>query len=118
MALIDDLAPEFVGKQLFRLTLATTDAPRAFNAVEVSVELLDEALLYGIELPLELTVTAPSPSGFQRKIFRRILPIELTFVPREGGEHLVSLREVGHNHWWGSLVVNVAGDSADPRVTG
>lgn len=118
MALIDELAPDFVGKRLLKLSLNSTETPRAFSTIDVAIELLDEALTYGLILPMELTVTPPSPSGFYRKLFRRVIPIELSFIPREGGLHTVSLREVGHNRWWGALAIDVAGDRADPRVTG
>lgn len=117
--LIDELSPAYVGAQAIRLVAADIKRPVAFNAVDLQVSIqptAKDALRVGLKLPLELTVTAPSPSGFFRHVYRSSIPSTITFTPKEGGEHLVRIREIGHNLWWGALVVDVAGERADPRT--
>ena len=117
---LDEISPAYVGAQVIQLKAADLARAMAFHAVDLTVTidpLSAEALACGLVLPLELTVTAPSPSGFYRHIYRFTVPSIITFTPREGGQHLVRLGEVGHNKWWGSVVVDVAGDRADPRTT-
>lgn len=121
MSLLDDLCPEYVGAASIKLAPVDVSTPRAFTAVDLTVSIEPSALdaqRVGLSLPLELTVTAPSNSGFFRHVFRRSIPSTVSFIPKEGGEHLVRLREVGHNRWYGTLVVSVAGERADARRTG
>lgn len=107
---LDDLVPDYIGKQNIKLTLARPLEPqRAFYAVDVDVELLAEALTSGLVVPLELTVTSPSRT-LHRKIYRRVVPPQVSFTPQEGGKHLVRLRETAHNSWWGYIVVDVLGE--------
>lgn len=113
-ALLDELAPLYVGEPRLVLALApTTLNPKAFNAVDITVD-YGACDPRGASLPLELIITAPSPSGFVRRIFTRSAPSTIAYVPREGGNHLIRLAEIGHNRWWGHLVISVAGDIADP----
>ncbi len=111
---IDELAPADVGEDRLVLTNASTATPKAFTPITIDVDYsaCDPA---GVVLPLEFTITAPSKSGFSRKLFTRTAPSSIIFTPREGGAHLVRLTEVGHQRWWGKLVVTVSGDRADPR---
>ena len=111
---LDELCPDDVGRRAVRLELARLDPPKAFEAVDVSVS-LDPVLgqvaaVVGLALPLELTITAPSRSGFVRHVYRRAVPSSVSFIPREGGPHLVRLRELGHNRYWGALTVDVIGE--------
>jgi hypothetical protein len=110
---LDDICPLYVGAGA-RIVLVpeTTEPPRAFQPFEVSVALALEAVASGVRLPLEMTITAPTPGNFVRHIYRYLVPTRITFTPREGGPHLVRLREVGHNRWWGALAINVAGEPA------
>lgn len=112
--LIEELAPETIGEDLITLTLnQLTLAPRAFSPVIVDVDYA-RTLPDGVVLPLELVIQAPSPSGYIRRIIRRLAPADITFTPREGGTHLVMLRELWHNRWLGKLRVPVAGDPLNP----
>lgn len=108
--LLETMLPDYVGAARIKLTPADLTPPRAFSTIIIGVELLQEALTLGLSLPLEMTVTAPSATGFVRHIFRTTIPAELSFTPKEGGPHLVRLREVGHNKWHGELVLDVAGE--------
>ncbi len=113
----DEISPDYVDKQLLVLSLADTESqPRAFRAVDISVN-YDGAEPNGVALPLELLVKGPSVGSFFRHVYRRVVPSLVTFTPNEGGEHLVTLREVDHNRWWGSLVVNVSGEQLNSRGT-
>jgi hypothetical protein len=115
---IDEISPAYVGAQSIKLTFATTDAPRAFNAVDINLAIqpgATKAVEVGLSLPLELTITSPSNTNFKRHIYRRTVPSTITFTPREGGAHLVRISEVGHNRWWGSLIVSVAGERVNPE---
>ena len=91
-----------------RLTLRdAAQRLQAFTAVVVAVD-YSRCLPESIMLPLEFTVTGPS--GVTRTVFRRFAPSELAFVPREGGSFLVRLSEQWHNLYWGSIVLEIAGD--------
>ncbi len=108
---VDDLVPAYIKKQNIKLSLARPfDPRRAFHAIDLNVELLAEAKTAGLVVPLELTITAPSAQNFHRHIYRRVVPVQVSFTPQEGGQHLVRLRETAHNSWWGSLVIEVAGE--------
>lgn len=110
MSLIDDLSPTFVGEEALELALsAETPNPAAFGAVTLDVD-YSGAGEAGTALPLELIVAAPTRAGYVHRYFRHQRPPSLTFFPVEGGEHLVLLREVGHNRYHGKLLVDVAGD--------
>ncbi len=111
---IDELAPADVGEDMIVLANESTATPKAFTPVTITIDYsaCDPA---GVMLPLELTITAPSRSGFLRRQFARTAPSSIIFTPREGGDHLVRITEVGHQRWWGKLVVTVSGDRADPR---
>jgi hypothetical protein len=109
--LLDVMLPDYVGAPArIKLVPADIEPARAFASVRLLVELQKEALTLGLALPLEMTVTAPSAVNFFRHIFRLTVPSEISFTPKEGGQHLVRLREVGHNKWHGELVIDVAGE--------
>ena len=122
MATVDDICPSYVWTKRIKLAPATTDAPRAFNAIDLTVGIdtvadADGVLArVGLMLPLELTVTSPSAENFFRHVYRRFIPSAVTFTPHEGGRHRVVLREVFHNRFFGALDLDVAGETTDPRA--
>jgi len=112
VAKLEDVCPSYVGARLIDLQLVKAlETPLARLPVLIRIATLEEASTIGLMLPLELRVTAPSPSGFIRHVFTRIVPTQFAITPREGGNHLVSLRELAHNRWCGSLVIAVRGDA-------
>jgi hypothetical protein len=98
-----ELAPELINIPLL-----------AFSIVIINVN-YDDCAPAGIVLPLELTITAPSPEGYVRKKYSRAKPRTIFFRPDEGGTYLVRLSELAHNEWHGNLKVVISGDSVDPR---
>lgn len=115
---IEVLAPRSVRSQLITLALANPlVTPQAFVAIDISVALSGQALLSGLALPLQLSVTAPSSSingtPVYQHTFRRSIPSLISYRPREGGQHIILLRELTHMRWWGALSLNVAGDPLD-----
>jgi hypothetical protein len=117
MATLDEIAPTYVATRRLRLTLSDPQAtPRAFDSVDIDVS-IDTAAdadgvarAGGLSPPIVVTVKAPSAAHFERHVFYRTAPAQISFTPREGGEHLVSVRELAHNRFFGSLVVSVAGE--------
>lgn len=110
MALVDEISPAYVGEDRIRLTLANREQVlRAFVPVVVAVD-YSACAPEGVTRPLEMSVTDGSGRLLVRQAFRRFDPAELAFTPREGGSHLVRLAEQFHNQWWGSLVLQIAGD--------
>lgn len=112
MAVVDEISPSTYGEDRIDLTLSqATPAPRAFEGVIVNVG-YDRCAPEGVVLPLELTIVGPSGAAtYQRRVFRRFAPQDIAFTPREGGQHLVRLGEAHHNRWFGSLELNVEGNS-------
>lgn len=110
MAVVDEVSPSSYGQDLIGLTLSSdTPLVRAFEAVIILVD-YSSTLPAGVVLPLEFTVTSDSGAAtFQRKVFRRVRPSQLVFIPREGGSHLVRLAEQHHNRFFGSLILEVEG---------
>lgn len=105
----EEISPRYLGEDRIRLSLAQNSTnPRAHDVVEVDVDYsaVGES---GVAVPLELTITGPSAASFQRRYFRRVAPSSVSFVPIEGGTHLLRIREVGHNRWVGLLTIDVAG---------
>lgn len=115
MSVADEWSPEYYGQDLIRLSLAPSQTPRQFEIVLIDVD-YSACLPAGIVLPLEMTVTSESGiATFQRKMLRRFAPSQLSFVPREGGSHLVRLAEAHHNRWFGSLSLDVLGERVSQR---
>lgn len=110
MAVVDEVSPVTYGQDLIRLALnQNTPTVRAFGACLVDVD-YSFALPSGIVLPLEFTVTSSAGAATaQRRTFRRLAPSQISFIPREGGPHLVRLAEAHHNRWFGSLLIDVDG---------
>jgi len=110
MSAADEISPIEYGQDLIVLAVSReTPVPRAFEAVLIDVD-YSLALPAGVVLPLEFTVTSESGAAtFQRRVFRRLRPSTLAFVPREGGSHLVRLAEQHHNRWFGAITIDVEG---------
>jgi hypothetical protein len=56
-----------------------------------------------------MTVQGPSRGSFVERVFNTF-PARLTFTPKEGGSHSVTLAECHHNRWWGSVAFSVEGE--------
>ncbi len=110
MTVVDEISPREYGEDRIDLTLSEqTPAPQANDAAILDVG-YDRALPEGVTLPLELTITSPTgESVYQRQVFRRFAPNQISFVPREGGSHLVRFAEQHHNRWFGLFVLDVIG---------
>ena len=114
MTIIDDISPTFIGEDRIVLTLSQdTPNPKAFAPVQIDIDYSAADPEGGIVLPLELIVNAPSDANFSRRIIRRSLPSSIIIKPQEGGEHLVLLRECGHNKFVGIFILDVAGDPTE-----
>jgi hypothetical protein len=111
MSIVDEISPRYYGEDRIKLTLhSDTSSPQVFQPVIVLVD-YSECDPEGVVLPLEFTLTGQSgPSTASRRVFRKVRPTEITFRPVEGGSTLVRVAELYHNRWWGSLVIDVAGD--------
>lgn len=115
MPTIDEIAPRYVReKKLDISTDPESEAPRANQPVRLTVSYARTAP-DGVALPLIMEVQGPSGSSYRRRVFGRVRPAALIFTPREGGRHLVVLREAAHNRHWGSLAVNVAGETSQTQ---
>lgn len=114
MSVVDEISPREIGEDRIDLQLSSdTLSPLVFAPIIVLVS-FERCAPDGVVLPLEFTVTGPSGRAtFQRRYFRRVRPVEVTFRTTEGGSHLVRIAELFHNRWWGKLVVDVAGDPLD-----
>ncbi len=114
MAQLEDVCPAYVGASNIVLALKKPLAVvLAHRPTLITVELQDEALVSGLVLPLELQIIAPSPANFRRHFYTRSVPQQFAFTPREGGRHLLQLREVAHNRWCGSILVVAVGAQLD-----
>jgi len=110
MTIVDEVSPSYYGEDRIDLQLSVqTPSPQSFDAVIVDVDYA-RTLPQGVVLPLEMTIMSPSGAAqYQRVVFSRLAPSQLSFVPREGGSHLLRFAEQHHNRWFGSLVIDVAG---------
>ena len=119
--IIDAISPAYARSAALSLTPANPLVPaRAFQPFGVLVAVTGLALETGLSFPLDLTITPPSArlgakgrAAVVRHAFRRVVPSRLSFVPREGGIHLIKLAERQHNLFWGYLVVDVLGAGAE-----
>jgi hypothetical protein len=112
---LQTISPDYIRTAVIVLSPKNPLVPvRAFQAVDIIVTPTGLALEAGLSLPLDLIITAPSSarigSPLRRHAFRRVVPTVVSFVPREGGPHLVVLRERNHNLFWGSLTLDVQGE--------
>ncbi len=115
MAALDEIAPAYIGEDRIDLSLdPSIVTPSAFVPVLVNVSYA-RCAPEGVLLPLVFEAQGPSPESFVRRVFRRAAPNSVLFTPREGGPHLVTVREVAHNRWWGRLRLSVEGETLDRR---
>lgn len=112
-SLIEEISPSYVRAKRFDLTLEPNAKARANNALLVNVS-YSRALPEGVMLPLVLEIQGTSSKSYQRREFTRAAPSAIIFTPREGGPHLVTLREAAHNRWFGTLKLDVEGELLDP----
>lgn len=113
--LLDEIAPRYIREKRIDLTLDPAIVQvRAFNPVRVIVD-YSRAAPEGVVLPLILEIQGPSAGSYQRREFLRVAPRALLWSPREGGVHLVVLREAAHNRWFGSLRLDVEGELLEPK---
>jgi hypothetical protein len=112
----DEICPPYIGEQRFTLSLVSTAAIQAFSRQQLTID-YSGAEPDGVVLPLEMIVQGPSRSSYQRRVYSRAKPTSLFITPREGGPHLVLLREFAHNKWWGRVTLNVEGPSLENSST-
>lgn len=106
------ISPIYVGEDRFGVEVETPN-PSALQPLTVIFDYSGAGDIW-VRLPIEIIVqpAARDASGYVRRTFRRVVPSSFTFVPIASGEHLVLIREVGHNRWLGRALVDVAGDKA------
>lgn len=111
MPTLDELAPSYLrGKRLDLEVDPDDDEPRAFQPITLLVS-YERTLPDGVMLPLLFEVQGPSSQSYQRREYvHGKPPRSIIWTPREGGRHLVTLREVAHNYWHNSLAIEVAGE--------
>lgn len=107
MASAEEICPGYVGDERLTLELARPlEPPTAFRVVEVLVGYAE-----GTSCPIEFSVSGPTIAKNRSRIYRRRPPRSVSFIPREGGAHLVRVRELTHNRWYGQLVIDVIGET-------
>lgn len=112
MGLPERISPSYVGDKTIRLTLSSkTPSPRAFDDVVIDVDYSATEATGGVSKPLIFRAIDPEGRKVVERVLRRVAPIELSFRPLRGGEHLVWLAEATHHRSFGALVVDVAGDA-------
>jgi hypothetical protein len=112
---LDEICPPYYGEDRLDLSLTTQGRVRAFTQTSIAVSYA-RTLPEGVLLPLEMIVQGPSAQSYVRRVYSRSRPTTLFFTPKEGGSHLILLREFAHNRWWGRVAVTVDGPLLDaPR---
>lgn len=115
MASLDEISPRYIGEDRIDLSLdPSITVPGAFAPLLVNVSYA-RCEPNGVMLPLIFEAQGPSAESYIRRVFSRAAPASLIFTPREGGPHLVVLREAAHNRWWGRLRLSVEGETLDRR---
>ena len=110
---LDDLSPDYIRERRIKLTLdPSITSPRVFSPVLVKVDYA-ETLPEGVQFPLVFEVRGPSVGTYETRVLYA-KPTQLVFTPHEGGPFLVVLREFAHNRWFGSLHLEIAGESLAP----
>ena len=111
---LDELSPSYIRENRIDVTLNTeARAPQALSPVLIDVK-YDRCKPEGVMLPLIFEVQGSSLASYKRVIFAHAAPDSLAFTPIEGGVHTVTLREVAHNRWHGSLRFVVEGEQLEP----
>ena len=105
---LDEISPPEVKERRLALSLAETATPTAGVPLVISVD-YTKTLPDGVVLPLIVEVQGPSPSSYTRREYTRGAPESIIVTPKEGGRHIVTVREVAHNKWWGGLQFEAEG---------
>lgn len=103
---LDRIIRPDVGRKLLNVQLKASVTPRAFVPIDMVLDASD-AEPDGVRLPLEIIISGPSKT--QRRTLNRYIPECLTATPQEVGEHVIVVRETGHNHAYGLLKLQVMG---------
>jgi hypothetical protein len=112
---LDEIAPSYIGEDRLDLSLdPSIVTPSAFVPLLVNVS-YGRCVPQGVMLPLIFEAQGPSPESYVRRVFMRAAPSSVIFTPREGGPHLVTLREAAHNRWWGRLRLSIEGETLARR---
>lgn len=105
-----DICKDDVGEPKIAISLDPATPPAAHQPVTFDVTTL-AAGDPGVVGPFEVTLSSGfSQPSFQRRVYREHLPSSLTFYPREGGPHVLRVREIYHQQYVGTLRFDVAGD--------
>jgi hypothetical protein len=110
----DEIAPAYIRNKL--ITLALDESSTVVRAFQPAVLNIDYSACApgGVMLPLLVEIQGPSPESYQRRVFAHVAPGSVVLSAREGGRHLITVSEVAHNRWFGSLQVDVLGDPLRP----
>lgn len=116
---IEVLSPSYYREDRIAVTVDPKLPLLASRPVVVSFDYAG-CLPQGVVLPIVVAVQPAFGDGsnYVRKVFRRVAPSSYSFVPREAGDYLVTVRESAHNRWQGRLIVRVGGDSVDRQSLG
>ena len=112
--MIEAICPETIGERKF--TLRATSHPQ--SAKVATFETLVLAIDYGdtdegVVLPLEVQVTTLADRrAYERVVYESTAPAQVIVRPVEPGWWVVTVRELHHNRWWGSLSFEVVGSRA------
>lgn len=111
LAFIDELAPATLQQAAIGIQLARPfDKRRVFSPIGFLVAVDPTLATGGLVLPIEEIITGPA--GIVRKTLHRLtVPVRLTFTPSAPGSYQLLLRELWHDHHYGTLVFDVSGDS-------
>mgnify|MGYP001820843075 CR=1 FL=1 len=115
--IVDFIAPDYIEEARIDLSLPDAAAPKANQPITIAFD-YTRAGEAGVMPPLELVVQpcfleGGEASGYQRKVFRRLIPENHLFNFPSAGQYLVLLREMFHNQFFGKRLVEVAGDSVE-----
>lgn len=105
---LEEISPSTIRERKLSLTLEPDANPAANQSLLLNVDYSD-ASPEGVVLPLILEVQGPTRASYVRRVFRRTPPSSIVITPKEGGRHLVTLREAAHNRWWGSIQFEAQG---------
>ena len=111
----EDISPDEIGENRIRVFLEDDSLARiAHHPITLTID-YQRCLPEGVVLPIYVQVTCgTSTASFRRTQFRRIAPTSYTFTPRDGGKHIVIVREAYHNRWCGSCRFDVVGERLEP----
>ena len=111
--ILDILSPLYIDEDKFTLELDSVSVAIALQPMTLNIN-YDEADPEGAMLPIEVIVQPPTEdgTGYIQKIFRNFIPSSFTFTPINAGDHLVLVKELGHNRWQGRLLITIEGDEA------